>query len=140
MKLPQVLIMTFSFTVISMMAGHTYGQKHISVGPNSVKEPSAEKNCWADIFGDPAFDPHKSSVRLVGPFQASTLEELAGQNWNDAIQSLIVGPNATVHVYRDRDFSGTELIFMSNQRISHELNELDMSHNIESLKIQCRTS
>jgi hypothetical protein len=59
-------------------------------------------------------------------------------NWNNEIQSLIVGPSASVYAYKDRDFSGTEVAFLSNQRFS-ELGELDMSDEIESLKVQCAT-
>ena len=32
-------------------------------------------------------DPH---VRLLGPFQSATLEDVSGRNWNDEIESLKV--------------------------------------------------
>ena len=47
-----------------------------------------------------------------------------------------MGPNATVLAYKDSDFMGPEVAFISNQRVS-DLGELDMSDAIESLKIQC---
>jgi hypothetical protein len=41
-----------------------------------------------------------------------------------------------VFAYKNRDFSGPEVVFASNQRV-RELDQLDMSDAIESLKIQC---
>jgi hypothetical protein len=55
-----------------------------------------DNNCWADLFEDTKFDVDDPHVRLMGPFQSATLEDVASQNWNDEIQSLIVGPNARV--------------------------------------------
>ena len=95
-----------------------------------------DKNCWADLFEDTDFDMDDPHVRLLGPFQSATLEDVAGRKWNNEIESLIVGPSATVYSYKDRDFLGTEVVFVKNQRISN-LGELDMSDDIESLKIQC---
>ena len=43
---------------------------------------------------------------------------------------------ATVIAYRDNDFKGTEIACTSGQRIPN-LSELDMSNDIESMKITC---
>lgn len=43
-----------------------------------------------------------------------------------------------VYAYKNRDFSGPEVVFVANQRI-RELDELDLSDDIESLKVQCGT-
>ena len=106
---------------------------------NNRETGAPDENCWADLFKNPDFGPEDSHVRLVGPIESSTLDQLEGKNWNDEIQSLIMGPHATVHVYQNREFAGMELIFMPNQRISDELIPVGMSKNIKSLKVQCRT-
>ena len=95
-----------------------------------------DNNCWADLFEDTEFDVDDPHVRLMGPFQSATLEDVSGRNWTEEIESLIVGPNARVLAYKDSDFMGPEVAFISNQRVS-DLGELDMSDAIESLKIQC---
>jgi hypothetical protein len=43
---------------------------------------------------------------------------------------------ATVFAYRDKDFKGTEIAVTSGQRIPN-LSELDMSNDIELMKITC---
>ncbi|HEX9156071.1 MAG TPA: hypothetical protein VF819_10930 [Nitrospira sp.] len=44
--------------------------------------------------------------------------------------------SATVLAYKDKDFKGAEIAFTSGQRIRN-LSELDMSNDIESMKINC---
>jgi hypothetical protein len=41
-----------------------------------------------------------------------------------------------VLAYQDKDFKGTEIAFASGQRIP-DLSKLDMSNDIESMKITC---
>ena len=130
MKCTPSLTLTIFLTLIT---GLTYGQNKLIVSASDIEIKFVDKNCWVDFFENSEFDVNDPHVRVLGPIQSATLADVGGQNWNDEIQSLIVGSNATVHVYKDREFSGTELVFMSNQRISGELDELDMSHNIESL-------
>lgn len=122
--------------VLTFIAGVTYGQEQMIASASDREIQVVDKNCWADVFEDTGFDVDDPHVRLLGPFQSASLEDVAGQNWNNEIQSLIVGPSATVYAYKDRDFSGTEVAFVPNQRTSN-LGELDMSDDIESLKIQC---
>jgi hypothetical protein len=49
---------------------------------------------------------------------------------------FIVGSSAMVLAYKDKDFKGTEIAFTPGQRIPN-LSELNMSNNIESMKITC---
>lgn len=135
MKSTQILIGAVFWILIT---GVTYGQENLLVGASDIEVQLVDKNCWVDLFEDTAFDVDDPNVRVLGPFQAATLEDVAGQNWNNEIQSLIVGPSAMVYAYKNRDFTGPEVVFVSNQRI-RDLGELDLSDDIESLKVQCGT-
>lgn len=55
--------------------------------------------------------------------------------WSDEIQSII-GPNAEITAYPDKDFQGTELVLKPNKRIN-DLSTLNMGDDIESMKISC---
>lgn len=121
---------------LTFIAGVSYGQENMVAGASDMEMQLVDKNCWVELFEDTDFDVDDPHVRVAGPFQSATLEDVAGQNWNNEIESLIVGPNAMVYAYKDPDFSGTEVAFVANQRNS-DLADLDMSDNIESLKIQC---
>lgn len=121
---------------LSLIAGAAYGQEHMIANASDMEMQVVDKNCWVEFFEDTDFDVDDPHVRVMGPFQSATLEDVAGQNWNNEIESLIVGPNAMVYAYKEPDFSGTEAVFVANQRTS-DLGELDLSDNIESLKIKC---
>ncbi|MBA3967186.1 MAG: hypothetical protein H0X47_15710 [Nitrospirales bacterium] len=122
--------------VLTLVAGLAYAQENMGGGESDMDVQVVDKNCWAELFEDTGFDVDDPHVRVQGPFQSATLEDVAGLKWNDEIESLIVGPNATVYAYKDRDFSGTEVVFVANQRVG-DLGELNMSDDIESLKIKC---
>ncbi len=95
-----------------------------------------DKNCFIEIFEDDHFDVDDPHVVLQGPKEYATLKNLAGKDWNNDIESVIMGSNATVRAFEDKDFKGTEIAFAPGQRVPN-LGKLDMANDIESLKISC---
>jgi len=95
-----------------------------------------DKNCFIEIFEDDNFDVDDPHVVLQGPKEYATLKNVAGKDWSNDIESVIVGSNATVRAYEDKDFKGTEIAFAPGQRVPN-LGKLDMANDIESLKISC---
>ena len=95
-----------------------------------------DKNCFIEIFEDDNFDVDDPHVVLQGPKEYATLKNLAGKDWSNDIESVIVGSNATVRAYEDKDCKGTEIAFAPGQRVPN-LGKLDMANDIESLKITC---
>ena len=95
-----------------------------------------DKNCFIEIFEDDNFDVDDPHVVLQGTKEYATLKNLAGKDWSNDIESVIVGSNATVRAYEDKDFKGTEIAFAPGQRVPN-LGKLDMANDIESLKITC---
>ena len=113
----------------------------IAIGALSVEAADMElqlvdKNCWIEVFDDTKYDADDPHVKVEGPKEYASLKNLNGRDWNNDIQSVIVGPSATVHAYKDKDFKGTEIAFAPGQRIP-DLSQLDMSNHIESMKITC---
>ena len=95
-----------------------------------------DKNCYIEIFEDDNFDNDDPHVKLQGPKEYATLKNLEGKDWSNDIESVIVGSNATVRAYEDKDFKGTEVAFVPGQRVQN-LGKLDMANDIESIKIAC---
>ncbi|MBA2486054.1 MAG: hypothetical protein H0V35_08150 [Nitrospira sp.] len=95
-----------------------------------------DKNCWIEIFEDDNFDAGDPHVVLQGPKEYASLKSIAGKDWSNDIESVIVGSNATVRAYEDKDFKSTEIAFLPGQRVAN-LGKLDMANDIESLKIAC---
>jgi hypothetical protein len=95
-----------------------------------------DKNCWIEVFEDTKYDADDPHVKVQGPASFASLKNLNGRDWNNEIESVIVGSNASVRAYDDKDFKGTELAFAPGQRVP-DLSDLGMSDNIESMKISC---
>jgi hypothetical protein len=113
----------------------------IAIGALSVEAADMEmkmvdKNCWIEVFDDTKYDADDPHVKVDGPKEFASLKNLNGRDWNNDIQSVIVGSGAMVLAYKDKDFKGTEIAFASGQRIP-DLSKLDMSNDIESMKITC---
>ena len=113
----------------------------IAIGAMSVEAADMEikmvdKNCWIEVFDDTKYDADDPHVKVDGPKEYASLKNLNGRDWNNDIQSVIVGSSARVFAYKDKDFKGTEIAFAPGQRIP-DLSQLDMSNHIESMKIVC---
>ena len=115
----------------------------IAVGALTVEAADMEmkmvdKNCWIEIFEDDNYDADDPHVKLQGPKEFATMKNLEGKDWANDIESVIVGSNALVQAYEDKDFKGTEIAFAPSQRVPN-LGKLDMANDIESMKISCRS-
>ena len=111
----------------------------VLIGPSigsAVDFKVEDKNCWIEIFDDDEFDEDDPHVKIQGPAEYATLKDVYGRNWNNDIESVIVGSNATVHAWMDKDFKGPEISFTPGQRVP-KLSKLKMSNTIESMKITC---
>jgi hypothetical protein len=108
----------------------------LSVEAADMEIKMVDKNCWIEVFDDTKYDADDPHVKVEGPKEFASLKNLNGRDWNNDIQSVIVGSGATVLAYKDKDFKGTEIAFASGQRIP-DLSKLDMSNDIESMKISC---
>jgi hypothetical protein len=105
-------------------------------GAADLEMQVVDKNCWIEIFEDDDFDADDPHVKLYGPKEFATLKSVAGKDWSNDIESVIVGSNATVRAYEDKDYKGTEIAFAPGQRVQN-LGKLDMANDIESMKITC---
>ncbi len=120
--------------------------------------PAYANECWLEIYEDNDFKG--ANTRIDGPAELADLRNLAGQNWSNRIDSLIVGSKAQVWAFTDINFEDTldaplnhpdalqawgerkenntekEITFGPGKK-AHHLGELNFHHNINSLKIAC---
>lgn len=108
----------------------------LSVEAADMELQLVNKNCWIEVFDDTKYDADDPHVKVQGPKEYASLKNLNGRDWSNDIQSIIVGSSATVLAYKDKDFKDTEIAFTPGQRIP-DLSQLDMSNDIESMKITC---
>ncbi|GKS62742.1 hypothetical protein YTPLAS72_00460 [Nitrospira sp.] len=119
-----------------MVAGLVYVGLGLAYAAADLETKTVDKACYAEIFEDTDFDKDDPHVLIQGPSQIANLKEYNGRNWNNEIDSIIVGPNATMKVYSEKDFKGIELILPANKRVT-ELSVVNMSDEIESIKLTC---
>lgn len=116
-------------------------------------------DCWVDLYDDTQFKGEK--IRLKGPVQLPSLTKVQWKNWDKKIESIVVGPKATLTVFENMNYKLTlaeianhpvlmksmgitmqdvledsELIFHANSKV-HGFGEFDFYHKIRSLKIEC---
>jgi hypothetical protein len=111
----------------------------VCLGPSigSAAELKVEdKNCWIEIFDDDDYDEGDPHVKIQGPAEYATLKDVYGGNWSNDIESVIVGTNATVHAWINKDFTGPQITFTPGQRVP-KLSKLKASNAIQSMKIIC---
>lgn len=117
------------------------------------------KDCWIDIFDDTQYNGKQH--RIKGPAKLKNLFKINGEDWDKKIESVIVGPKATLTVFENKNFKLTlaamaehpvlmkslgitkqdileesELIFGPNIKV-HGFGEFHFYHKIRSLKIEC---
>jgi hypothetical protein len=128
----EATMLLFKFFIISGLIA--IGAMYAEAADMEMKV--VDKNCWVEVFDDSEYDVKNDHIKLQGPKEYATLKNVQVKDWNNDIESVIVGPNATVRAYPERDFKGQEIVFASGQRIP-KLSKLGMSNDIESMKIAC---
>jgi hypothetical protein len=117
------------------------------------------KECWANFFEGTQYSGKR--LFIEGPAKLENLNRVNGENWNQRIHSIKVGPKAKVIVFQNPRFELTltemakkpglmnawgiteqdikedsELIFNENAEI-HDLGDFGFHKKIRSLKVEC---
>lgn len=119
-----------------------------------------QEGCWADFYDDAQYQGNH--FRLKGPTKKKELTDINGEDWDKRIESMVVGSNAVLTVFENKNFKLTlkeiskhpvlmkslgitqqdvledsELIFQPNSKI-HSLSEFSFYHKIRSIKLHCK--
>lgn len=99
-------------------------------------------DCWVHVFDDKNFDATDDNHMICGPGKWPNLRDLSGAvkiNWGDEIESLRVGPRATVIVWADENYTGISQTFNPGTAIpSLKITNPNLSDNISSIEIRCQ--
>lgn len=118
-----------------------------------------KKDCWVDFYEFAQYVG--DSIRVEGPVDLPDLSNIKGDNWSSRIDSLVVGPNTKVILYKNLDFKLTltemakypdlmrslgiteedirldsELIFSEKSKIKH-LGAYNFHKLTKSIKVSC---
>ena len=64
-------------------------------------EVQAQRLGQSSVFDDTKYDADDPHVKVQGPKEYASLKNLNGRDWNNDIQSVLVGSSAMVLAYKD---------------------------------------
>ena len=97
--------------------------------------------CWVQVFDDKNFKATDDHHTICGPGAWPNLRNLPGAvklNWGDEIESLKVGPGATVKVWVGEQFTGASHTFSPGAAVVTLKDLPGFSDTISSLEIKCQ--
>jgi hypothetical protein len=118
-----------------------------------------DKGCWGDFFEESQYAG--KHILIKGPSKLENLKQVEGEDWNQRIHSIKIGPKAKVTVYQNPRFElsltdmakkpefmkawgiteqdikeDSELIFTGAEEI-HDLGDFNFHKKVRSLKVEC---
>lgn len=118
-----------------------------------------KKDCWADFYEESEYGGKHFSLK--GSATLENLKQVNGEDWNQRIHSIKIGPKARVTVYQCPRFElpltemakkpdfmqawgiteqdikeDSELIFTGEEQI-HDLGDFNFHKKVRSLKVDC---
>jgi hypothetical protein len=107
----------------------------IMMVPVEISAPALKNGCWAQLYDERNFKGDVFTV--VGPMQLVSTDNSAGRQLKRNIDSLVVGPRATLTVYERSMFKDKAVTFGPNSKEPGLIKKLGFTGRIESLKLDC---
>ncbi len=103
--------------------------------PVEIQNKALESGCWAQFYDERSF---KGDVlTLVGPAQMDSVDKGTGRQFKRSIDSLVLGPKATLKVFEHQLFRDKSVDFSANARESGLISKLGAGGRIQSLQLSC---
>ena len=107
----------------------------IMLVPVEVSNKALEAGCWAQFYDERNFKGDMLTV--VGPASIGSQDKASGRQFKKSIDSLVLGPKATLKVYEHQMFKGRSVEFAPNSKEAGLIKKLGFGGRIESLQLQC---
>jgi len=103
--------------------------------PIRVEDPRLASGCWAQFYSKRDFQGDVAT--LVGPAQVQSMDKGTARQLKRDIDSVSVGPRATLQVYEHAMFKDRTVSFPANSREGGLVRKLGFGGRIEALKLSC---
>lgn len=103
--------------------------------PVDVTDTVLQSGCWAQLYEERNFKGDASTV--LGPIEIQALDKGTARRLHRAIDSLVVGPKATLTVYEHKAFKDKSMDFSPNTREPAVAHKLGITGRIESMRLTC---
>lgn len=101
----------------------------------AVKDNSMKSGCWARIFSRANYAG--DVLTLTGPLSIADMGGPFGLNWDDKVDSVEVGPKATLTVYDNEQFRDQVAQFKPGQKVADISKPLGFFDEFASVRLTC---
>jgi hypothetical protein len=103
--------------------------------PIRVEDPALASGCWAQFYTGRDFKG--DMLTLVGPAEVQSMDKGTARQLKRDIDSVSVGPRATLQVYEHAMFRDRTVNFPVNSREGGLTRKLGFGGRIEAMKLNC---
>lgn len=103
--------------------------------PVQITDSRLASGCWAQFYSERNFQGDMAT--LVGPAEIQTLDKGTAKELRRDIDSLSIGPRATLQVYQHAMFKDRTVSFPPNSREGGLISKLGFGGRIEAMKLSC---
>lgn len=103
--------------------------------PVDLSKQSLSNGCWAQLYDERNFKG--DAFTMVGPMQLDSADKAAGRSFRRQLDSLVVGPKATLTLYEHSMFKDKSVKFGPNSKEGGLVKKLGFSGRVESAKLEC---
>lgn len=103
--------------------------------PVRVQDPALASGCWVQFYTQRDFQGEVLTV--VGPADVQSMDKGAARQLKRDIDSVSVGPKATLQVYEHAMFKDRTVSFAANSREGGLNRKLGFGGRIEAMKLSC---
>jgi hypothetical protein len=125
----------------SAKSGSAKAPVYLLVPIEIATNDNAMKNgCWAKLYSRENYAG--DMLTLVGPSTLADMDNAGffGLNWDDRVDSLELGPKATMTVYDNENFRDQVAQFKPGQRIADVSKRVGLFDEFASLRVDCQQS
>ena len=103
--------------------------------PVEVSSKALEGGCWAQFYDERNFKG--DMLTLVGPAELGSVNKGSGRQFKRNIDSLVLGPKATLTIFEHQMFKDKSVKFPANSKEAGLIKKLGFGGRIESIQLQC---
>jgi hypothetical protein len=103
--------------------------------PIQVTDRALQSGCWAQFYSKRNFEG--DMMTLVGPAQIMSMDNGTARQLKREIDSVSVGPKATLQVYEHAMFRDRAVTIGPNSREGGLISKLGFGGRIEAMKLSC---
>ncbi|QYF92360.1 peptidase inhibitor family I36 protein [Massilia sp. PAMC28688] len=100
-----------------------------------ANKEAAKSGCWARIYSGANYSG--DTMTLTGPLAIADMSGPYGLDWDDKVDSVVVGPKATLTVYDNESFRDQVAVFGPGRSVPDISKPLGFFDEFASVKLTC---